>query len=145
MKKLSESLIDLAGRVRKLEDSAAAVEDKNRAALQTRRDELDTAIEKERHDIEKATTAAKQEARTWWSDTKGSIERQMAAMRADVAKRQAEHKKKSAEHSAQDAEQDAWVAVTLAAYCLDAAEWAVVQAELARGEADELAATGSKS
>ena len=32
------------------------------------------------------------------------------------------------------------VAVSLAAYCLDAAEWAVVRAELARGEADELAA-----
>ena len=49
------------------------------------------------------------------------------------------HREKNAERAAEDAEDDAVVAVTLAAYCLDAAEWAVVQAELARGEADKLA------
>jgi hypothetical protein len=48
-------------------------------------------------------------------------------------------KEDRAERAAEDAEYDAVVAVNLAAYCLDAAEWAVVQAELARGEADQLA------
>ena len=43
MKTLSESLMDLAGRVKRLEDSAAAVQEKNRAALHARRDELDAA------------------------------------------------------------------------------------------------------
>jgi hypothetical protein len=42
----------------------------------------------------------------------------------------------------EDAESDAVVAVSLATYCLDAAEWAVVRAELARGEADQLMGQG---
>jgi hypothetical protein len=68
------------------------------------------------------------------------IDGQVNDMRADFAKWQAEIKEDRAEQAAEDAEYDAVVAVNLAAYCLDAAEWAVVQAELARGEADQLAA-----
>ena len=59
-------------------------------------------------------------------------------MRADFANWQAEIKEDRADRAAENAEYDAVVAVNLAAYCLDAAEWAVVQAELARGEADQL-------
>jgi hypothetical protein len=139
MKKLSESLMDLAGRVKGLEASATAVQEKNRAALQARREQLETAIEREKRDIEEATAEAKEEARSWWSDTKASIERQVAEMRGDFEKWQAGLKEKNAEQAAKDAEDDAVVAVTLATYCLDAAEWAVVRAELARGQADELA------
>ena len=139
MKTLSESLMDLAGRVKKLEDSAAAVQEKNGAALQARREELETAIEREKGDLEQATSQAKEGARSWWSDTKGSIERQIAEMRTDIEHWQAERTEKNAERAAENAEEDAVVAVTLATYCLDAAEWAPVRAELARGEADELA------
>ena len=80
-----------------------------------------------------AATQAKESARTKWSQAKTSIE-------ADFAKWQSEIKEDRAERAAEDAEYDAVVAVNLAAYCLDAAEWAVVQAELARGEVDQLAA-----
>ena len=52
-------------------------------------------------------------------------------------------KEKNAERDAEYAEYDAVVAVSLAAYCLDAAEWAVVRAELARGEADQLMGQGN--
>jgi hypothetical protein len=40
MQKLSVALLDLASRVKRVEDSAAAVEAKNRAKLQARREEL---------------------------------------------------------------------------------------------------------
>jgi len=139
MKTLSESLMDLAARVKRLEDSAAAVQEKNRAALQTRREELDAAIDREVQEFDTTTADAKEAARSRWSDAKGSIERQIAAMRAEFENRQAEHKQHNAEGAAQAAEEDAALAVTLAEYCLDAAEWAAVRAELARGEADELA------
>jgi hypothetical protein len=139
MKPLSESLTDLAARVKRVEDSAAAVREKNRAALQARREELDAVIEREANEFEKTMTEAREAAQTWWSDTKNAIERQIAAMRTDFQKRQAELKEKNAERAARDAEADAVAAITLAAYGLDAAEWAVVRAELARGEADELA------
>ena len=139
MKTPSESLMDLAARVKQLEDSAAAVQERNRAALQQRREELDAAIDREVQEFDKTTAEAKEATRSWWSETKGSIERQIAAMRADFEKRQDEHKQHNAQGAAQAAEEDAALVVTLATYCVDAAEWAVVRAELARGEADQLA------
>lgn len=139
VRKLSDSLMDLAGRVKRVEDSAAAVEAQNRAELQARRQELEAAIQQEKIELEAAATQAKEAARGWWTETKKSIERQVDQMRADFEKWQAEMKEKDAERAAENAEEDAVVAVTLAAYCLDAAEWAVVRAELARGEAQQLA------
>jgi phage shock protein A len=139
MKPLSGSLMDLAARVKRLEESAVNVQERNRAALRKRQEELDAAIDREVQEFENTTAEAKEAGRSWWSDTKGAIERQIAAMRGDFEKRQAEHKQQNAEWAAQAAEEDAAVAVTLATYCVDAAEWAVVRAELARGEADQLA------
>jgi hypothetical protein len=136
MRNLSDALIDLAGRVKRVEDSAEAVQEKNRAALQSRREELEAAIEESKIELEAAATQAKDATRGWWSKTTSSIQ-------ADFAEWQAEMKEKNAERAAEDAEDDAVVAVSLAAYCLDAAEWAVVRAELARGEADQLMGQGN--
>jgi hypothetical protein len=140
MQKLSAALLDLANRVKRVEDSAAAVEAKNREKLQARREELEAAIDDSHIELAAATTQAKESARSKWSQAKTAIEGQVNDMRADFAKWQAEIKEDRAEQKAEAAEYDAVVAVNLAAYCLDAAEWAVVQAELARGEADQLAA-----
>jgi len=140
MQKLSAALLDLASRVKRVEDSAAAVEEKNRAKLQARREELEAAIDDSHIELAAAATQAKESTRSKWSQVKTAIEGQVSDMRADFAKWQAEIKEDRAEQDADNAEYDAVVAVNLAAYCLDAAEWAVVQAELARGEADQLAA-----
>ena len=140
MQKLSAALLDLASRVKRLEDSAAAVEEKNRAKLQARREELEAAIDDSHIELAAAATQAKESTRSKWSQVKTAIEGQVSDMRADFAKWQAEIKEDRAERAAEDAEYDAVVAVNLAAYCLDAAEWAVVQAELARREADQLPA-----
>ncbi|MGX9790327.1 hypothetical protein [Mycobacterium sp. MMS18-G62] len=137
--KLSDSLLDLADRVKKVEDSAAAVVASNEAALQARRRELEAAIEREATEFDKATTEAVGAVRSWWSDIRGSIDKQIAEMRSDFEKWQTEVKEKNAERDAEAAEDDAVAAVNLAGYCLDAAEWAVVRAELARGEAEQLA------
>jgi hypothetical protein len=140
MQKLSAALRDLASRVKRVEDSAAAVEANNRAKLQARREELAAAIDESQIELAAAATQTKESARTQWSKVKRSIEGQVDEMRADFAKWQTDIKEDRAERAAEDAEYDAVVAVNLATYCLDAAEWAVVQAELARGEVDQLAA-----
>jgi len=131
MTPLSEALMGLAARVRRLEDSAAVVREKNRAALQARREET--------------ATEARVAVGSRWPDTKASIRRQLEAMRADVKKSQAELVEKDAERASRDADEDASAAVTLAGYCLDAAEWAVVRAELARADADELARAAGRA
>ena len=135
MRNLSDALIGLAGRVKRVEDSAEAVQEKNRAALQSRREELEGTIQQSKIELEVAATQAKDATRSWWSGAMSSIQ-------ADFAEWQAELKEKNAERAADDAEDDAVVAVSLAAYCLDAAEWAVVRAELARGEADQIMGQG---
>jgi hypothetical protein len=140
MKSMSESLYELAARIKQLEDSATAVRDKNRASLQTRRDQLEDAFDREVKEVESAATQATAAAQTWWADTKGAIERQVAAMRTDLEQRKTEHRKERAQRLAEIAEDDAAAAVALATYCLNAAEWAVVDAALARAEADELTA-----
>ncbi len=139
MQKLSAALLDLASRVKRVEDSAEAVEAKNRVKLQARREELEAAIDESHIELAAAATQAKESARSKWSQAKTLIEGRVDDMRSDFAKWQADIKGDRAERVAEDAEYDAVVAVNLAAYCLDAAEWAVVQAELARGEADQLA------
>ena len=139
MHKLSTALLDLAGRVKRVEDSAAAVEAENRVKLQARRDELEAAIDESHIELTVAASQAKESTRTKWSQAKTAIQGQVNDMRADFAGWQADVKEDRFESAAENAEYDAVVAVNLAAYCLDAAEWAVVQAELARGEADQLA------
>ena len=59
MRNLSDALIGLAGRVKRVEDSAAAVQEKNRAALQSRREELEAAIEQSKVELDAAATQAK--------------------------------------------------------------------------------------
>jgi hypothetical protein len=140
MKSMSESLYELAARIEQLEDSAAAVGEKNRASLQARRAQLEDAFDREVKEVEAAATQATAAAQSWWADTKGSVERQVAAMRADLEQRKTEHRKERAQRLAEIAEDDAAAAVALATYCLNAAEWAVVDAALARAEADEFAA-----
>lgn len=83
MQKLSVALLDLASQVKRVEDSAAAVEAKNRANLQARREELDAAIDESHVELAAAATQAKEAARGKWSQVKNSIEGHVDGMRAD--------------------------------------------------------------
>ena len=139
MSSMSESLDKLAARVRKLEESASAVREKNRAVLQERRQAIEEQIDSEVKDFQTSAADTKAGVQTWWEDTKGSVERQIAAMRADHDERKFEHQTERMEHRAERAEDDAAAAIVLAAYAVDAAEWAVVDAALSRAEADEFA------
>ncbi|RDI55208.1 hypothetical protein [Nocardia mexicana] len=132
MKPLSESLTDLATRVKHIEESSAAMRERNHAALQSRRAELEEAIEREGKELEQTAKEVREATHRWWSDTKGSVERQIEALHADLAHTD----KERTERAAQITEDAAMAAVILARYCMDAAEWALVRAGLARGEAE---------
>src|SRR6201988_1839542 len=70
MQKLSAALLDLASRVKRVEDSAEAVEDKNRAKSQARREELEAAIDESHIELAAAATQAKESARGEWPKAK---------------------------------------------------------------------------
>jgi hypothetical protein len=145
MKPLSESLETLAGRVKVLEDSATATFEADRAKLEHRRDEIDEAFKTERGEFESAVREAAQAGRTWWNETKASIERPLDEVRARVDKRQSEHELHRALRTADAAEEDAAAAIEVAAYFLNVAEYTVIDAALARMAADDLAAAAPVS
>jgi predicted transcriptional regulator len=140
MKPLSQSLEELAARVKVLEDSATATFEADRAKLEKRRHEIDDAIKGEVDEFESAVREAAAAGRTWWNDTKASMKRPLEEVRARVDKRQSEHELHRALRTAKAAEEDAAAAIEVAAYFLNVAEYAVIDATLARMSADDLAA-----
>jgi hypothetical protein len=139
VKLLSESLEDLAARVKALEDTAATELEANRAVLEERRREVEAAFESAINELQAAVRDAGATALERWNDTTSSIARQIEAMQSAQVGRQAEREAERADGAADLAAQDAAAATALAAYCLNVAEYAVVDAALARAEADELA------
>jgi hypothetical protein len=144
MKPLSQSLQDLAARVKVLEDSATATFEADRAKLEQRRQEIDDAFKSDLGELESAVRDAAAAGRTWWDETKVSMKRPLDELRARIENRQSEHEVNKAVRLADAAEEDAAAAVELAAYFLNVAEYAVVDATLARMAADDLVA-GSKA
>ena len=139
MKPLSQSLQDLAARVKVLEDSATATFQADRAELEKRRHEIDDAIKTEVGEFDSAVRDAAQAGRTWWNDTKTSMRRPVDDVRARVENRKSEHELHRALRAAEAAEQDAAAAIEVADYFLDVAEYAIIDAALARMAADDLA------
>ena len=145
MKPLSESLEALAARVKVLEDSATATFEADRTKLEKRRHEIDDALQTEIGEFDSAVRQASQAGRTWWNDTKASMKRPLDEVRARVDKRQSEHEVHHAERLADAAEEDAAAAVEVSSYFLNVAEYAVIDATLARMAADDLVASETAS
>jgi hypothetical protein len=142
MKALSEQLSDLAARSKKTEDVVAAAKEKNRARLESQRDTLKTSIADRNAKAKERAGSAEAKTQQWWSDTRSSVDARFASMRAEADERHAEKDIKKAEHHAERAEQDAADAIDWAIYVLDQAEYAVIDAVIARADADDLALNG---
>jgi len=140
MKPLSEQLQDLAQRTKKLEDSASAARKKNRAQLERQLDQLNSDMETTGQKIEASAAGAKENVRSGWADLKRRIDERLAAARTKIQEHKTERDVNRAERRAQAAEDDAADAIAFAVYVLDQAEYAVVDATLARVAADDLRA-----
>lgn len=139
MKMLSEVLTELAGRVKRIEDSVAESAEKGQSALQDRRRELESEFDRKKSEFDAAVAQAEEAPRAWLTQARSAIDEQVSAMRAGFEQWQSDLEAKNAVRAAESAEQDAVAALSLADYVLGAAEWAAVQARLARAEADDLA------
>jgi hypothetical protein len=141
MKPLSEQLNELADRAKKSEDFVTAARAKNRAFLDDQRETLKTSIADGKAQMNADAAAAADETRSWWNDTRQSIDARIAELRSERDDHRAARTLKRAERHAEDAEQDAAYAVDFALSMLDEAEYAVADAVLARIDADDLAAS----
>ena len=140
MKPLSESLEELATRVKQLEESATATFEADRSKLEQRRKEIDESIKGDVNEFDLAVREANEAGRTWWNETKASMKRPLDELRARIDKRQSEHELHRAQRQADAAEEDAAAAIAAAKYFVNVAEYSVVDATLARLAADDLAA-----
>ena len=143
MKPLSESLDELAARVKVLEASATATFEADRAKLEQRRHEIDEEIKRDVGEFDSAVREAAEAGRTWWNEVRESMRRPLDEVRARIEKRQSEHELLRAQRQAEAAEVDAADAVAAAEYFLNVAEYSVVDAALARMAADDLDAAKS--
>jgi len=141
MKPLSDQLNELADRVKKSEDFVAAARAKNRALLDEERQTLKTSIANGKAQMDADAADAADDTRSWWNDTRQSIDARITELRGERDDHRAARSVKRAERHAEDAEQDAAYAVDFALAMLDEAEYAVADAVLARLDADELAAS----
>ena len=138
MNTLSEALADLSTRVAKLEDAATAAFAEQRDALDQRRHEIDGAVKTNVQQLEADVRDGSIADRERWNDVKTSIRRHLDETRARLEHRKAERLVQHAQRAADNAEQDAAAAVALATYCVNAAEYAVIDAALSRMTADDL-------
>lgn len=135
----SELLTTLAHKAKEAEESAAAARAEDRSALEARRSAIESSIEQSKSEL--ADDA--QEQKSSWSHMESELHKSFAEKRASVrdhldaqkSSRDAHRAMRRAEH----AESDAVLAVGLALDAIEAAEYEVIDAVLARAEADELA------
>jgi thiamine pyrophosphate-dependent acetolactate synthase large subunit-like protein len=139
MKKLSQSLETLSVRVKTLEASATAAFEADRAKLEQRRGEIDKTLTADRDEFEATMREAAAAGRSWWNETTDALAKPIREMRARHEERQSEHERLRALRTADVAEEDAVVAVEIATHWLNIAEFAVIDATLARLAADDLA------
>jgi hypothetical protein len=142
MKALSEQLSDLSVRSKRTEDVVAAAREKDRAKLEGQREQLKTSIANANAKARERATSAQESTQKWWSETRSSVDERFATKRSQADKRRGDKDIKKAERHAEQAEQDAAAAIDWVRYVLDQAEYAVVDAVIARADADDLAAKG---
>jgi hypothetical protein len=117
MKALSEQLTGLAARSKKTEDVVAAAPEKNRSRLESQRDQLKTSIADGNAAALERAAAAETKTQQWWSDTRSAADARFATMRAEADLRRTERDIKKAEYT-------------------------IIDAVIARAEADDLALNG---
>jgi hypothetical protein len=134
---LSDDLATLSERAKSAETTVKAAADKGQA-------ELNDLVDKSRHDAQDAAAAlaAKSadvtgQASAWWTTAQGQWTEHVAKVRQGVEDAKASLDADRAERRAERAEADAIVAIAYAYAAIDEAEYAVLDAALARAEADQ--------
>jgi gas vesicle protein len=140
MARLSEQLAELSRRAKAAEDAADAARAETREKLAARVDQARTNAERRANELGDTSDALAQDASDRWSEIQGRWRDHVSAMRVQVQERQVERDAKRAERRAEAAEDDAAYAISFAiSFAISAveeAEYAVLDATLARADAD---------
>ena len=139
MKPLSEQLADLSARAKKAEEDEAAARREAREKIQERVDQIEGDAQMRAAQLNAAATQAKETLEGQWADLQATARQQRAKLKADINAKKAELDAKRAERKAEDAEDNAALAIAFAYDAVEYAEAAVLEAVIARSDAEALA------
>ena len=140
---LSDDLNMLAARAKAAEANAAAAQGKAKADLEADVKDARAVAQAEADRLHESADANRARISAWWHDVQRSWSQHVAAVREDITDRRAEHDLDRANKRAENAEGDAAFAIDYAVAAIEEAEYAVLDASLARMEAKELAGTSA--
>ena len=135
---LSDQLRRLANRAEEAEKNAAAASDKAKADLEQDRENSRAVAQQEAEQLREAADAGRGKISDWWNDVQRSWNEHIAQIQKNVEGKKAEIDLDRAKGRADNAEADAEFAIEFAYTAIGEAEYAVLDANLARKEADEL-------
>jgi len=136
---LSDQLTKLAARAKQLEDHAAAATTQAKTDVAQSVDSARASAQAEAETLRKSAESVDGKVSDWWTGLGKSWDEHVAAVRKNVDDRKAAHDLKVARRTADQADADASFAIDYAYAAVEEAEYAVLDATLARMEADELA------
>jgi hypothetical protein len=137
---LSDDLTKLATRTKEAEDRAASAREKAKADVETDREAARAAGEEQAQALRESAEEKKGDISDSWHGVQQSWNERIAKVRADIKARKVEHDVHKAQRRADRAEDDATFAIDFAYSTVVEAEYAVLDATLARKEAEDLAA-----
>jgi hypothetical protein len=134
---LSDDLTRLAARARGVEEHAVAARTKAKADLEQDIADSRASAEAQADKLRQEAEARKGKLSVWWHDLQRTWDEHLAKIRDDIDSKRAEHDVDRAQRRAEKAEDDARFAVAFAYAAIEEADYAVLDATLARMEADE--------
>ena len=139
---LSDQLTKLAAQTREFEQNASKARMKSEADLQASVARARASAQAQGEELRKRADASKDHISSWWEDVQRSWNEHLSAVRKDVEQKREAHDLRSAKKQADRADDDAAFAIDYAYAAIIEAEYAVLDAALAHKHLDELA--GSK-
>jgi len=135
---LSDQLTKLAARAKEAEDHAAAARDKARADAEADLETSRAAAQTQAEQLREAADAGKGKVSDWWNDVQKRWNEHVAKVQENIESKKADMDTAKAQRDADNAEDDALFAIDFAYAAIGEAEYAVLDAVVARKKADEL-------
>jgi hypothetical protein len=142
---LSDQLTKLSAKAKEAEDRAAAADAQANADLEQAVRQARESAQADADLLRKNAETDKEVLSEWWDDMQRTWNEHVTKIRRHLDEKKAEHDVKAAERRAIGAEEDAKFALDYAYATVQEAEYAVLDAILARKEADSLAAAAPSS
>ena len=152
MRPASELLTELSQKAKAAEDDAADVKSRNRAKLEARRNEIEASLDEDAAELDAESAEdeaeldaeAAEAAESWrqiQSNLRAGFKEKKAAIKAEIDAQKAARDAKRAAKRANRSEAEADIAVQIALGAIEQAEYAVLDAVLARADADAVSAS----